>query len=97
MDSDVLKILGVFLSIGLAVSVTYGAVALISAFARRLEGRRSPDVELLAHELEELRMRVDDGEAMRARVAELEERLDFAERLLAQERDRARLPSGGER
>jgi Tfp pilus assembly protein PilO len=55
---------------------------LIRAFARRLDtgGHRA---ELLA-ELEGLRSRVDQLEAGQAQVAELEERLDFAERLLAQ-------------
>jgi hypothetical protein len=35
-------------------------------------------------------------EALRARVAELEERLDFAERLLAQHREPASLPKRAE-
>jgi hypothetical protein len=94
MDSEVLKIVMMFIGIGFAGSLTYGAVALITAFSRRIERRGAGDVESLAGEVEELRQRVEEGEAVRARVQELEERLDFAERLLAQERDRARLPMG---
>jgi len=55
------------------------------ALARRLEGRGGSQ-ELL-QQLEELRDRVHELEASQHRVAELEERLDFTERLLAQRRD----------
>jgi len=55
------------------------------ALARRLEGRNaSPE---LMQQIEELRDRVHDLEGSQHRVAELEERLDFTERLLAQRRD----------
>jgi tetrahydromethanopterin S-methyltransferase subunit G len=37
---------------------------------------------------------VADLDQLQHRVAELEERLDFAERLLAQRRDAERLPGG---
>jgi hypothetical protein len=94
MDSDALKLLMIFLSVGFAGSLTYGAVAIISAFARRLEGKRSADVELLADQVEDLRLRVEDGEATRARIVELEERVEFAERMLAQQREISRLPGG---
>ena len=62
---------------------------LVRAFARRLDtgGHRT---ELLA-ELEGLRSRVDQLEAGQAQMAELEERLDFAERLLAQAKEANRL------
>jgi len=55
------------------------------AIARRLEGRGVSN-ELL-QQVDELRERVRDLESSQHRVAELEERLDFAERLLAQRRD----------
>ena len=48
----------------------------------------------LAHDaerVEELERRVGELEAGQRRVAELEERLDFAERLLAQQRDAPRV------
>ena len=55
------------------------------ALARRLEGR-GVSHELL-QQVDELRERVTDLESSQHRVAELEERLDFTERLLAQRRD----------
>jgi cytochrome c-type biogenesis protein CcmH/NrfG len=67
---------------------------LMSALGRRLEGRPrdvSPDVRA---ELDQLRHRLEELEAVPGRVLELEERLDFAERLLAQRRDAERLERG---
>lgn len=60
------------------------------AWARRLGGSTvSAD---LANEVDELRSRVAELEAERGHLAELEERLDFAERLLARNGDRVQLP-----
>ena len=67
---------------------------LVRAIAHRIEGRTA-DPEL-RRELEDLRMRVREIEGEQARFGELEERLDFAERLLAQGRAEApRLQGGG--
>lgn len=63
---------------------------LVRALARRIEGKG--DATLRA-ELEELRARVQDLEGRQGHVAELEERVDFAERLLAQQKGSA-LPRG---
>ena len=59
------------------------------AIARRIEGAAAPevDVEPVLQELDEVR----------ARMLELEERMDFTERLLAREREPVALPPGGER
>ncbi len=54
------------------------------ALARRLEGP-SAGLDRIREELEELRAHAVDSEALAARVAELEERVDFSERLLAQQ------------
>ena len=62
---------------------------LIRAFARRLEGRGA--AAELQVEVETLRSRLDQLEQAQTRVAELEERVDFAERLLAQSREPDRL------
>lgn len=80
------------------IAITAGAVAvlwpLMRALARRLEGR-THDPELRA-EIEELRMRLHELEGQQLRVAELEERVDFAERLLTQGRvEVPRMPGGG--
>lgn len=53
---------------------------------RRIDGRRAG--------LDQLADRMQDLEASQDRVAQLEERLDFAERLLAQHRDPAAERSG---
>src|SRR5690606_39423679 len=59
------------------------------AIARRIEGMDAPevDVEPVLQELDEVR----------ARMLELEERMDFTERLLAREREAVALPPAGER
>lgn len=56
------------------------------AIARRIEGQLDPGVDLepLLHELDEVR----------ARMIEMEERMDFTERLLARDREAERLPPG---
>jgi hypothetical protein len=72
------------------VAVVAGAVAvfwpLMRAIARRIEGKVKADPALL-EEIDHLRARVGDLEGMQQRMAELEERVDFAERLLAQKSD----------
>ena len=84
--------------IGLAiVAVTVVAIIifrpLMAALARRFEGK-SLGAEVKA-ELDQLRDHVADIEPLRNRVLELEERLEFAERLLAQRKDQEMLPRGG--
>jgi hypothetical protein len=54
----------------------------VRALARRLEGKGSGDAGLKA-EVEHLHQRLGEVDALQARVGELEERLDFAERMLA--------------
>lgn len=65
---------------------------LIRGIARRIEGRSGMDADAKA-ELQELRERVSRLEEGHSRMTELEERVDFAERLLAQ-REPARLREG---
>jgi Tfp pilus assembly protein PilO len=71
----------------IALAFIGGVVAifwpLMRAIARRIEGKAKPDPALL-EELDHLRSRVGELEAMQFRMAELEERVDFTERLLAQ-------------
>jgi hypothetical protein len=59
---------------------------LMRAFARRLEGKGSVDAALRA-DVDQLQARLGDVEILHSRMAELEERLDFTERLLAQTHD----------
>ena len=90
--------------VGITLALTAGIVALRRRVARdRLELEQ--DGAGGREELEELRARVEDlerrglmsgeVESHYSRLAELEERLDFAERLLAQRNEPARLPAEG--
>jgi hypothetical protein len=62
---------------------------LMRALARRLEGGAA--AKELQVEVEALRTRVHELEEGQGRLADLEERLDFAERMLAQAREPDRL------
>lgn len=64
---------------------------LLRALARRLENKVSGGVQ---EELDELRSRIMTLEEQAMRVPELEERVDFAERLLASARESDRLREG---
>lgn len=67
---------------------------IMRALGRRLEGRPSVD-PVVRDELDRLRARLEELEQTQHRLLELEERVDFAERLLtAQRRDAERLPGG---
>ncbi len=85
-----LKFLG-FLSviaafIGVPMVLFYVIPPLGRAIGRRLEGTPVPSDELSA-----LRSEVEELRALASRVPELEERVDFAERMLAQGREPSRL------
>ena len=67
--------------------VFYFAMPMRKAMLRKIEGTsHGADPQVL-----------EEVDQLRERVGELEERLDFAERLLAQQRDAAELPPGGVR
>lgn len=72
-------------------SIIYGVLKIIrgpigAAVARRISG----SVEANGSQDEELNQ-------LRARVAELEERMDFTERVLLQQSERGQVPAGGDR
>jgi len=60
---------------------------LVRALARRLEGRGQDPA--LRGEIDLLHARLGDVEQLEQRVAELENRLEFSERLLTRQRDAA--------
>jgi hypothetical protein len=62
---------------------------IVRAFARRLEGKTGDPA--LRAEVEQLHARLGEVDTLQTRVTDLEERLDFAERLLAQNREPDRL------
>lgn len=59
---------------------------IMRAFGRRLEGKSNPDPALKA-DVEQLHSRLGEVDNLHARVLELEERVDFTERLLSQTHD----------
>ena len=64
------------------------------ALARRLGGDKGDHAESAAlAEVDALR---EEMQALRGEVGEMQERLDFAERLLAQVRTQGKLPAGGQ-
>ncbi len=87
---DVAPVFIIALMIVSAAAVLILRGPLGKAIARRLEGTAGPE-QLTGAGLAGIAERVADLEQRDARVAELEERLDFAERLLAQ-RDAEPLP-----
>ena len=90
MDSEKVLIAGMML----AAMVFLGKllIPIAQAYSRRIEG--STPSTLPSAELADLEARVRELEARESRVAELEERMDFSERMLAQHRDQARLGAG---
>ena len=83
----------------LAVSFAFVAykllMPLVRAFASRIESRGTNPA--LEQRVSDLQQQLADTDALQHRVAELEERLDFAERLLSQREEPARLPAEGRR
>jgi hypothetical protein len=72
------------------------ASILVLAIRRRLGLRNLPPeaLEVDGERVYELEFRVRELEAAQERLLELEERIDFAERLLAREADQARIGKG---
>jgi len=81
MDHDILKFFGVMATLGFVGVLTYGGLLVVHAVRRRILSGRSGAID--PGELDALRAQAADVEALHARVEELEQRLDFAERLLA--------------
>ncbi len=92
--------------VAIAMVAGIGGFAILNGFkTNQGKWKRISEAGDLTSELDELRARLDDlerrglvsgeVESQYARLAELEERLDFAERLLAQRNDPARLPLEG--
>ena len=87
--------LAMFLALGFAaLGLTFGPIG--AALGRRISGRSEPGD---AHaEIEEMSARVTaEVDDLRNQLAEVEERLDFAERLLARGEPANQLPGGARR
>jgi hypothetical protein len=93
MDNEKVLIAGMMLAVLIVLAKVIIPIA--NAYARRIEGNGSRGVpDPMVADLEG---RVRELEAREHRVAELEERLDFAERMLAQQREAPRLGAGEQR
>jgi hypothetical protein len=68
---------------------------IMRAFGRRLEEKGGGDPALRA-EVEQLQAKLGEVDTLHTRVAELEERVDFTERLLAQAQPQGRLGASTE-
>jgi hypothetical protein len=79
--------------LGFFAACTVILYPLMRAVARRLEGKNEVNPALQA-DLDQMRQRLNEVEAMQHRVFELEERVDFAERMLSQRREPERLGGG---
>ena len=91
---DFVNFLGVMAGvIGIPMFTIFFVPPVAKALARRIEGAGAADPGL-AHEVDALRDEVDALRMLAPRLAELEERLDFAERLLTGQGEPARLPAG---
>lgn len=83
--------LGPFL-VPIVLFITIGAVAIFRGPLGRALGERiagGSQREDLAHELDAMRQGLED---VRERLIDLEERLDFTERVLARDKEGGRLP-----
>jgi hypothetical protein len=75
---------------GLGIWWLYDLIIVAAGDFRDINGRRVSRWDPEAADAQSTEMLAQDVDALRAEVAELAERLDFAERLLAQPRDPAR-------
>lgn len=74
------------------VALVFASSLLLLAWRRKKALKEDPEMEIGAERMEDLEYRVADLEQAQQRVLELEERLDFTERLLARQRVRESLP-----
>lgn len=78
---DIIELAGVLGTIGSTGVLVYFGVRMATVISDRIARRGGPGPDVLA-ELDDLRARVTDLEADRIRLVEVEERVDFTERLL---------------
>jgi Tfp pilus assembly protein PilO len=80
------------MALGLFAACTIILTPLFRALGRRIEGRTTDHA--LRSELDQMQARLGEVDALQHRLLDLEERLDFAERMLAQKREPDRLGRG---
>ena len=95
--AELIPIFGMITGLGIILGGIFGFVRLAQgpvgqALARRIQGHAAGDPELAA-DVAELREEVD---LLRRQLEETQERVDFTERLLSQQRPAARIPGAGD-
>ncbi len=97
MTGEAVPVFGMITGLGIILGGIFGLVRLAQgpvgqALARRIQGHAGGDHEA-AGEIGELREQV---ELLRRQLEETQERVDFAERMLSQQRQAARIPGAPE-
>jgi hypothetical protein len=97
MIGELIPIFGMVTGLAITLAGIFGFVRLAQgpvgqALARRIQGHPAGDPEL-ATDVADLREQVD---LLRRQLEETQERVDFAERLLSQQRPAARFPGAGD-
>lgn len=87
---DPFEVVGVFFAIGATMLALYAGFVGVQWFHRRVGGKQGPALDSGQHEV--LLDRVARLEEVEVRLAELEERVDFTERMLARPEVKAVLP-----
>ena len=95
MDSDAIAPMVVMLVLSVSIAVVFilrGPVG--KALGRKIEGSGAGDPEL-EKRVDDLETRLLAAEQVENRLAEVEERLDFAERMLAREKKHPQIQGNG--
>lgn len=94
MGENVVGLVAVVLLFGGGTLFLLSISPIGKAVAAKILGRKTPapDDEEVAEEIKELRQEMEELRHTTAHMAELAERVDFLERLLAQQREAERLP-----
>ena len=82
-----MEIVGPVIGIGAIIMFVSAGIVMI----RRLAPRRAVDPTERDHVLEDVQIRLGELDQLKQQVSELEERVDFAERLLAKQRETPRV------
>lgn len=91
MDPGILKFFGVMMTLTLSIALGGGLLMLITSFAKRI---RNPAQVPSSDQIEDLRARLELLEQRASQYEELDERLDFLERVVLALREGKPAPQG---